>query len=127
MALNESGRILKSGGRMLIIEPIHGSGALGQKMRLYRDEKAQAQKAIDAIESLVNAGFALFAFGEIKIEYRFVDFEEFYDFYQMTRPEAKTDRVVKQDIQARFDRCRRDVVGHTVIDYAASVWQLVKA
>ena len=51
-ALREGHRVLKPRGRMLIVEPIHGSGTLGRTLRLYLDEKAQEQHAIRAIKAV---------------------------------------------------------------------------
>ncbi len=51
-ALSASHRVLKPRGRMLVIEPIHGSGSLGWTLRLYLEEKEPEQSAIAAIEAV---------------------------------------------------------------------------
>ena len=125
-ALRESHRVLKSRGRMLITEPIHGSGCLGQTLRLYRDERAPKQHAIEAIRAVVEEAFALQAQTEMPILYRFNCFEDFYAGYLASQPDAAGDCVLKRNIRKRFDRCPRNTAGDTLIDYAASVWHLVK-
>ncbi len=125
-ALREGHRVLRPRGRMLITEPVHGSGSFGQILKLYLDEAAQKQHAIKAIEAAINDGFALRARTEIQIQYRFHGFDDFYAAYRMSRPEAAANAALKRDIRARFDRCPRNAVGDTLIDYTASVWHLVK-
>ncbi len=125
-ALRESHRVLRPGGRMLIVEPIHGSGALGRTLCLYLEEKAQEDRAAAAIAAVLNAEFELQARSEIQIDYGFAGFDDFFECFVATSPEAGTDSFRKQDLQARFKRCRRDPRGVTCIDYAARVWRLVR-
>ena len=125
-ALREGHRVLRPRGRMLITEPVHGSGALGQILKLYLDEAAQKQHALKAIEAVRKDEFTLRVRAEIEIEDRFHGFEDFYAAYRSSRPEAWGDGVTKRDIRARFDRCPRNTAGDTLIDYTASVWHLVK-
>ena len=125
-ALREAHRVLKPRCGLLITEPIHGSGSLGRELKLYLEEKTQEQKAVEAIEAVMAAEFELRAQTVIRIEYHFAGFEEFYGFYAMTRPEAGSDMALKEIVRAGFERCPRKAQGHTVIDYAASVWHLLK-
>jgi SAM-dependent methyltransferase len=125
-ALREGHRVLQPRGRMLIIEPIHGSGVLGQILKLYLDEAVSKQHALKAIEAVRKDGFALRARTEIQIQCRFYGFDDFFADYRLSRPEAAADGVTKRDIRARFDRCPRHTAGDTLIDYTASVWHLVK-
>ena len=76
---------------------------------------------------MLKSEFELKAQSMIQIEDSYTGFEEFYDFFLATRPEAGTDTALKRVVRKRFRRCRRDLEGNTIIDYAASVWQLVKA
>ncbi len=125
-ALRESHRVLKSRGRMLIIEPIHGSGALGRILGLYLEEKEQEDSAAAAIEAVLNARFDLQAGSEIIVEDGFASFEDFFECLLSTRPEARSDSVLKLDLRTRFKRCHRNARGITIIDYAAFVWHLVR-
>ena len=52
-ALKESHRVLQFKGRLLITEPIYGSGSFGQMWKLNDDEKKRKQNAINAIESVI--------------------------------------------------------------------------
>ncbi len=126
-ALRESHRVLKPRGRMLVIEPIHGSGALGRTLRLYLEEKEQEASAAAAIEAVLNAEFELQTRSEIIVEDGFAAFEDFFECFQTSRPEAGSDRGLKQDLKRRFQRCHRNPRGITIIDYAACVWHLVRA
>ena len=67
-ALRESHRVLKPRGRMRIVEPIHGSGALGQTLQLYLEENGPEQSAIEFIEAVAKDAFALEARSVIRIE-----------------------------------------------------------
>ena len=125
-ALRESHRVLKPRGRMLISEPIHGSGALGQTLQLYLDEKEQEQNAAEAIAAVMKSAFALEAKSVIRVEYRFAGLGPFFEFLGANRPEAVTDENLKKNIPSRFGRCRRNREGNTIVDYEANVWQLGK-
>lgn len=125
-ALCESHRVLRPRGRVLISEPIHGSGALGQTLQLYLDEKEQEQHAAEAIEAVMKGEFALAAKSVIRVEYRFAGFGTFFEFWGANRPEEGTDESFKKALQSRFGRCRRTREGYTIVDYDATVWQLVK-
>lgn len=125
-ALCEGRRVLQPRGRMLITEPVHGSGVLGQILKLYLDEAVQKQHAVKAIETVMQDGFALRARTDIVIQYRFHGFEEFYDVYRLSKPEAAADAALKRDIRVRFGRCPRNAAGDILIDYTAAVWYLVK-
>ena len=125
-ALREGRRVLQRQGRMLIIEPVHGSGVLGQTLKLYLDEGAQKQHAIKAIEVLMKDGFALRARMKIEIQDRFNGFADFFNTYRMSRPQEAANAALERDIRARFDRCPRRPEGDILIDYTASVWHLVK-
>ena len=125
-ALREGHRVLQRQGRMLIIEPVHGSGVLGQTLKLYLDEGAQKRHAAEAIEAVMKDEFALRARAEIEIQDRFNGFEEFYNVYQMSRPKEAANAALERDVRVRFDRCPRHPDGDILIDYTASVWHLVK-
>ena len=126
-ALREAHRVLTPRGRMLVTEPIHGSGALGQTLRLYLDEGMQKQHAVKAINAVIEKAFALRAHTQISIHYGFDDFEDFYAGHLMSRPEAAGDAALKRDMRQRFERCPRNSEGAVVVDHAASVWHLLKA
>jgi hypothetical protein len=53
---------------MRIVEPIHGSGALGQTLQLYLEENGPEQSAIEFIEAVAKDAFALEARSVIRIE-----------------------------------------------------------
>ena len=125
-ALRESHRVLKPRGRMLVIEPIHGSGALGRILGLYLEEKESEQSAIEAIEAVAKGAFALEARSVIRVEYRFAGFETFLDFISASGPGKGGGKKWKKDIHARFERCRRNREGQTIVDYDENVWQLAK-
>lgn len=126
-ALHEGHRVLTARGRLIITEPIQGSGTFGQILKLYLDEKEQKQKALKALETVMATAFRLQARSDIRVEYRYQGFEDFYTFYAMTRPEAGANPALKSETRERFDRCRRNSVGDTILDYNATVWRLVKS
>ena len=126
VALHEARRVLKPRGQMLIIEPVHGSGALGGTLRLYLDERSQERKAAAAIEALLKNGFERRTQTRIQIVYGFEGVDDFYGDYLQNRPDALGSKVMERLIRDRFDRCRRDAGGITLIDYTATVWHLVK-
>ncbi len=125
-ALHESCRVLRPQGRVLIVEPIHGSGALGRTLKLYLGEKPQARSAAEAIASVLRRDFTLEDRSVIRVAYRFAGLEAFLDFLRASRPDEGAAQHRKRDIQARFDRCERDREGATIVDYDATVWQMVK-
>ncbi len=125
-ALREGHRVLRRQGRMLIIEPVHGSGTLGQKLKLYLNEAAQKQHAVKAIDAVMKDGFALRARTAIEIQDHFNGFADFLNAYRLSRPEATADDAMKRDVRARLDRCPRNATGDILIDYIASVWDLVR-
>lgn len=67
-ALRECRRVLKPRGKLLVTEPVHGSGSFGQTMHLYRDEKRQKQSALAAMDAAATVGFRLLATSEIMID-----------------------------------------------------------
>ena len=125
-ALSASHRVLKPRGRMLVIEPIHGSGALGRTLRLYLEEKEPEQSAIAAIEAVAKGVFALEARSVIRVEYRFAGFEMLFDFFRASGPGKCGGKNWRNDIHTRFERCRRNREGKTIVDYDENVWQLTK-
>lgn len=125
-ALREAHRVLKPRGRILIIEPVCGSGSFGRTLQLYLDEKVQKQSAIKSIQAVGMATFRLHAKAEIQIQYRFRGFEDFWTFFVVTKPEAREDKAMIRDTRERFGRCRRHSEGDTILDYDATVWQLHK-
>ncbi len=125
-ALRESHRVLKPRGRMLVIEPIHGSGALGRTLRLYLEEKEPEQSAIAAIEAVAKGVFALEARSVIRVEYRFAGFEMLFDFLRASGPGKCGGKNRRNDIHTRCERCRRNREGQTIVDYDENVWQLTK-
>ena len=125
-ALKESHRVLKPEGKLLITEPIYGSGSLGQILELYNDEKNQKQSAVKAIKSVINSEFELSVKKEILIEYHCKGFNDLYEFYGNSKPYTKWNEDKKQDIMDRLIKCNRTLDGDFVIDYFASVWLLRK-
>ena len=125
-ALKECHRVLQFSGRLLITEPIDGSGSVGQVWELSNDEKERKQSAITAIESVINTEFSLSLKREIPIEYHCEGFDDFYEYYVISKSDAKWDDTKKQDIANKLEKCKRSSGGDFILDYSASVWLLIK-
>jgi ubiquinone/menaquinone biosynthesis C-methylase UbiE len=125
-ALKESHRVLQFKGRLLITEPIYGSGSFGQMWKLNDDDKKRKQNAINAIESVINTEFSLSLEREIHIEYHCEGFDDFYEYYAISKSDAKWEENKKQDIINKLEKCERSSDGNFILDYSASVWLLIK-
>ncbi len=125
-ALKESHRVLQFKGRLLITEPIYGSGSFGQMLEPNNDEKKRKQNAINAIESVIKTEFSLSLEREIHIEYHCEGFDDFYEYYVTSKSDAKWDENKKQDIMNKLEKCERSSAGNFILDYSASVWLLIK-
>lgn len=127
-ALKESRRVLQSKGKLLITEPIYGSGSAAQVWEPNSEEKERKQSAINAIESVINTEFSLSLKRKIHIEYHCEGFDDFYEYYVISKSDAdaKWDENKKQDIINKLEKCKRSPVGNFIIDYSASVWLLIK-
>lgn len=125
-ALKESHRVLQSKGRLLITEPIYGSGSVGQVCKPNNDVKERKQNAINAIESVIDTDFSLSLKREIQIEYHCEGFDDFYEHYVISKSKAKWGENKKQDIIHKLEKCERSAGGNFILDYSASVWLLVK-
>ena len=125
-ALKESHRVLQSKGRLLIIEPVYGSGSFGRVWEPSVDDEERKQNAINAIESVINTKFSLSLKREIQIEYHCEGVEDFYEYYVASKSDAKWDENKKQDIINKLEKCERSADGNFILDYSAFVWLLVK-
>ena len=125
-ALKESYRVLQFKGRLLITEPIYGSGSFGQMWKLNNDEKKRKQNAIRAIDSVINNEFSLSRKREITIEYHCEGFDDFYEYYAISKSDVRWDEHKKQDIINKLETCERSSDGNFILDYSASVWLLIK-
>ncbi len=81
---------------------------------------------VDAIETVLKGGFTLEARSVIRVECRFAGFEMFFDYLGANRPGAGAESNPNKDMQTRFDRCRHNREGCTIVEYDATVWELVK-
>jgi ubiquinone/menaquinone biosynthesis C-methylase UbiE len=118
-ALKESHRVLQFKGRLLITEPIHGSGSFEQIWKINNDGKKRKQNAINAIESVTNSEFSLSLKREIHIEYHCEGFDDFYQYYVISISDAKWDENKKQDIINKYEKCERSSNGNYILDYSA--------
>ena len=125
-ALKESHRVLQLKGRLLITEPVYGSGSFGLMWKHSNNEKDRKQNAINAIESVINTEFSLSLKKEILIEYHCEGFDDFYEYTAKSKKDAEWDEDRKQDIIAKLEKCRRSSNGNFILDYSASVWLLIK-
>jgi hypothetical protein len=94
--------------------------------KLDDDEKKRKQNAINAIESVINTEFSLSLEREIHIEYHCEGFDDFYEYYAISKSDAKWEENKKQDIINKLEKCERSSDGHFILDYSASVWLLIK-
>ncbi len=125
-ALKESHRVLQFKGRLLITEPIYGSGSFGQMLEPNNDEKKRKQNAINAIESVIKTEFSLSLEREIHIEYHCEGFDDFYEYYVISKSGAEWDENRKQDIINKLEKCEKSSSGNFILDYSAFVWLLIK-
>lgn len=89
-ALDEISRVLRPGGRALLLEPVYG-GDFNEIMRLFNDEKIAREKAFAAVSAAVERG--LFVLEEqlfFRAPMVFLDFAEF---------EARVLGVTYRDLQ----------------------------
>ena len=85
LALSEAGRVVRTGGRVLILEPAL-DGEIQQLFHLFEDETDALTKAMVAVEgSLMRVDLAI----QFDIDWLFVDKYEFsrhiFDYYRRTR------------------------------------------
>jgi ubiquinone/menaquinone biosynthesis C-methylase UbiE len=125
-ALKESHRVLEAGGRLLITEPIYGSGSFGEILEFYSDEKEQKRSAVHAIESVINSEFSLSIKKKIRIEYHYKNFDDLYENTITATPYNNWHESNKNDIIKILKRCDITPEGGSIIDYLASVWLLIK-
>ena len=126
-ALKESHRILQSKGKLLITEPIQGSGSLGQFWKLDNKEKGRKQNAINTIESVIITEFTLSLKREIQIEHHCEGFDDFYEYYVVSKSKERWDKNKKQDTINKLKKCQRSSSGKYILDYSAYVWLLIKS
>jgi ubiquinone/menaquinone biosynthesis C-methylase UbiE len=125
-ALEESYRVLKPGGKLLIIEPIYGSGSFGQILDLYNDEEEHKRYAIDAIQTMMGARFNLAIKQKIDIEYHFDGIDDLHAYHVITVPGEQWSNAYKMDMRVRLNQCRKNFDGGFIVDYSAYVWLLIK-
>ena len=125
-ALKESHRVLQSKGKMLITEPIQGSGSLGRFWKLEDEEKGRKQNAINAVESIIKTEFSLSLSIDIQIEHHCEGFDDFYEYYVVSKSKERWDENKKQDIINKLEKCQRSSRGNYILDYSAHVWLLNK-
>ena len=125
-ALKESHRVLQFKGKLLITEPIHGSGSVGQMWKINNDERKRKQNAINAIESVINSEFSLSLKKEIHVEHHCEGFDDFYEYYVISKSDVKWDENKKQEFINKLEKCKRSSDGNFILDYSATVWLLIK-
>ena len=125
-ALEESYRVLKSSGRLFIIEPIFGSGSFGRILNLFNDEKEQKQCAINAIESMIGVRFKLALKKKIDIVYHFEGINDLYEYHVLYHPGKPWSGAYTIDMEMRLNQCPKTLGGGFSVDYSAFVWLLIK-
>lgn len=125
-ALKETHRVLKPGGRLLIIEPVQNSGSFGPIMEFFDDEEKQKQCAIEAIETTINMEFELISKSLINIECHFDDLEDFYNLKTIPNFDKQWDKKTKSQFESVFKNCKVSSTGNYILDYSSFVWVLDK-
>jgi len=125
-SLNEAWRVLKTHGKLLIIEPIYGKGSLEEIECLYIDEKEARHCAQNAIESLIDRKFTLGLQKEIRIEETCKGFEDLFQNSIQQKSYVKWDDSLKNAVVRKLDRCPKNSNTEIVMEYFATVWVLFK-
>ena len=125
-ALRECLRVLRTGGRLLILEPVHGSGSSGRILKIFNHEKACRQSAIDAIEGANASGFELVSKTQIRAAFSCHGFDDLYAYYTMSEPDQRWGEKDRLRLKNRLESCPRDSQGDYLIDYRDYVWLLIK-
>lgn len=125
-ALRNAYRVLKPKGRLLITEPIYGSGSFEEILRFYNDERETRRSALKSIEESVGIGFRIASQKKIRIAYACNGFDDLYRNNIKTKPYAHWNPNDEQDIVDILGQCDRTPEGYSIIDYHAMVWLLVK-
>ena len=125
-ALQEGRRVLRPGGKMLILEPVRGRGASGKILKIFNEETESSLSAIKAIESAIGNGFRLTFKDEIRPLFSCSGLDELYAYCTASHPDEQWSDAYKKEIERRLDRCERHSNGDFLIDYFDTVWLLVK-
>lgn len=125
-ALDEGWRVLKEGGRLLVVEPVYGKGLYDALERIYHDEGEARLKAEQAVSSSIGDRFDLDLERQVNVEDTCTGFEDFYR--NEIRDKAYIDWDESHAIEVRevLDRCRRDANGAYILDYFVNVWGLAR-
>jgi ubiquinone/menaquinone biosynthesis C-methylase UbiE len=125
-SLKEAWRVLKTAGKLLIIEPINRKGSLEEIECLYHDEKEARHGARNAIESLINDKFILGLQKEIRLEETCNGFEDLFQNNIQQKSYVKWDDSYKNEVVRILDKCEKTSIGEIIMEYFATVWLLYK-
>ncbi len=125
-ALKECRRVLRPGGRLLILEPVRGRGTSGKILKIFNEETESSLSAIKAIESAIGNGFRLTFKNEIRPLFSCSGLDDLYAYCTASHPDEQWSDAYKEEIKRRLERCERDSSGDFLIDYFDTVWLLMK-
>jgi len=125
-ALEECRRVLKTGGRLLILEPDQADEGTGARGDLFAAENAAKQSAAAAIEAVVGLGFNLAARQRIPAVYACRDIDDLERYCEGTHATSGWSEHCRREVAQELDRCARDARGYYLIPYQDAVWLLIK-
>jgi SAM-dependent methyltransferase len=125
-ALDECRRVLKTGGRLLILEPDQADDGAGARRDLFAAERAAKQSAAAAIEAVVGLGFDLAARQRIPAVYACRDIDDLERYCEGTHAAGGWSDHRRREVAHQLDRCARDARGDYLIPYQDAVWLLIK-
>jgi len=125
-AIKEAFRVLKPGGRLLVIEPVYGKGIYEKISKFYNDEKTERAAALKTIHSVIAKKFHLVSEQEIYVKYMIEDFDDLYKTSIASKPYSTWKNENRQPVLDILNSCERTPEGGYIIDDFERVWLFVK-
>lgn len=126
-ALAEAHRVVRPGGRVLVIEPVPGEGTFDAICSIFHDEAASLHHARETVVSAIPALFALQTETRVSVEDTCSGFNDFYENHIAGRTYYRWEAGMETRVADLLDGCRKTAGHEMILDYTVAVWLLEKS
>jgi SAM-dependent methyltransferase len=125
IALKEAGRVLKTKGSLLIIEPMYNKGLYGEITAIINSEKRLKEKALEEIKKIDRINFKEIFTTNLKIDFELDDYNDFFN----SKIKNKSRKNWNKDIEIKIKNILSKAPeknGKLIIDNFVNVFCFIK-